>query len=184
MYRKNINFKYTLIKVFFLYLIIYLISLFLRQSNLLNDLLIGIELRYLIFLNVISIFLGLPLSILFDLILIKFFGLVYIIFFTPILALLGFVQVLLFRKTHLILSKNFLLKRIRNNQLSNSIKNFTFKPTFILLIRTFPILPFSLGSFLIASSVVKRRIIFLYSLAGGYFYYFSIFLIMKSTLLN
>ena len=181
MYRKNINFKYTLIKVFFLYLIIYLLSLFLRQSNVLNDLLIEIELKYLMFINIISISLGLPLSILFDLILIKFFGLIYIIFFSPILALLGFIQVLFFRKTKIKLSKNFLLKKIRNKQLSNSIKNFTFKPIIILLIRTFPILPFTVGSFLIASTDIKKRIIFLFSLAGGYFYYFSIYLIIKST---
>lgn len=185
MYRKNLKFKSTILKVFILYLVIYLFALFLRYSNILDNLLIGIEFKYLIFINIISITLGLPLSILFDLLLIKFFGLIYIIFFTPVLALLGYVQVLFFRKTNIKLSKtNFLLKKIKNNKLSQSIKNFTLKPTFILLIRTFPILPFTLGSFFIASSDIKKRIIFLYSLAGGYFYYFSIFLIMKFATLD
>jgi len=180
MYRKNLSFKSTIVKVAFLYFFIYLLSLFLRHSNILDNLLIETEFKYLIFINMISISLGLPLSILFDLILIKSFGLIYIIFFTPVLALLGLIQVLFFRKTDIKLSKNFLLKKFRTNQLVSSIKNFTLKPTFILLIRTFPILPFSIGSFFIASSDIKKRIIFLYSLAGGYFYYFSIFLIMKS----
>ncbi len=184
MYRKNLSFKSTIVKVTFLYFLIYLLSLFLRHSNILDNLLIETEFKYLIFINIISISLGLPLSILFDLLLIKSFGLIYIIFFTPVLALLGLIQVIFFRKTDIKLSKNFLLKKIKTNQLLSSIKNFTLKPNFILLIRTFPILPFSLGSFFIASSNIRKRIIFLYSLAGGYFYYFSIFLIMQSAALD
>ena len=185
MYRKNLNFKSATSRIFFLYLVIYLFALFLRQSDILDNLLQGIEFKYLIFINIISISLGLPLSILFDLLLIKFFGLIYIIFFAPVLATLGFIQVLFFRKINLKLPKKmFIFKKISNNKISNSLKNFTLKPTFILLIRTFPILPFSLGSFFIASSDIKKRIIFLYSLAGGYFYYFSIFFIMKSATLK
>ena len=185
MYRKNLISNSTLLKVFILYLVIYLFALFLRQSDILDNLLQGIEFKYLIFINIISISLGLPLSILFDLLLIKFFGLIYIIFFAPVLASIGFIQVIFFRKTNLKLpNKIFIFKKISNNKISNSIKSFTLKPTFILLIRTFPILPFSLGSFFIASSVIKKRIIFLYSLAGGYFYYFSIFFIMKSATLK
>ena len=185
MYRKNLNFKFNILKLFILYLVIYFFALFLRHSNILDNLLIGIEFKYLIFINIISISLGLPLSILFDVLLVKFFGPIYIILFTPVLALLGCIQVLFFRKANIKLSnKNFLLKKFKNNKLSTSIRNYILQPNFILLIRTFPILPFSLGSFFIASSEIKKRIIFLYSLAGGYFYYFSIFLIIRSATLK
>lgn len=185
MYRKNLDSESILLKIFILYLIIYLSAFFLRHNNILDHLLIGIEFRYLILMNIISISLGIPVTILFDLLLIKLFGPIYILFFSPILALLGIIQILLFRKTNLKLSKNnYLLKRIRRQKILKSIKNFTFHPPFILLIRTFPILPFSLGSFLIASSEIKIRIIFLYSLVGCYLYYFSIFLIMNVAILK
>jgi len=58
--------------------------------------------------------------------------------------------------------------------------NFTFKPIFILIIRTFPILPFSLGSYFIASSEINKKLIIIYSLIGAYFYYISLFLIIQS----
>ena len=64
--------------------------------------------------------------------------------------------------------------------LKHVFENMTFKPIFILFIRTFPILPFSLGSYLIALSEIKKRFIIVYSLFGAYFYYFSLFFIIQS----
>ena len=181
MSRKNLNFKSAIFKIFIFYLIIYLFALFLRYSNVFENLIIEIEYRYLVLLNIISIFLGLPLSIVFDFILIKFFGLKYIIFFGPILTILGVTQIILLRKSKLRFSKNLpFIKKIRNYRLKHIFENITFKPIFILIIRTFPILPFSLGSYLIASSEIKKRLIALYSLFGAYFYYFSLFFIIKS----
>ena len=55
---------------------------FLKYNDDFENLIINIEYRYLALINIISIFLGLPLSIVFDLILIKFFGLKYVIFRT------------------------------------------------------------------------------------------------------
>jgi len=52
----------------------------------------------LIALNIVSIFFGLPLSIIFDFILIKIFGLNYVLFFSPALTTLSVIQVLIFRK--------------------------------------------------------------------------------------
>ena len=181
MSRKNINFKSTISKIFIFYIIIYLFALFLRYSNGFENLIINIEYRYLALINIISIFLGLPLSIVFDFILIKFFGLKYIIFFGPILTILGFAQIILLRKTNLRISKKILLiNNINNHRLKHLFEKITFKPIFILIIRTFPILPFSLGSYLIASSEIKKRLIIMYSLFGSYFYYFSLFIIIKS----
>ncbi len=160
---------------------IYLFALFLRYSNSFENLIIDIEYKYLVLINIISIFLGLPISILIDFILIKFFGFNYIIFFTPILTTLGVIQIILFRKTNLIFSKNIpLIKNIKNNRMKHIFENITFKPIFILIIRTFPILPFSLGSYFIASSEINKRLIMFYSLVGAYFYYFSLFFIIHS----
>ena len=162
-------------------MIIYLFAFFLRSSNGFENLIKDFEYRYLILINIISIFLGLPLSIVFDFILIKFFGLKYIIFFAPILTILGVTQIILFRKTNLIFSKKIpLIKNIRNHRLKDIFKKITFKPIFILIIRTFPILPFSLGSYFIASSGINKKLVIFYSLFGAYFYYFTIFFIIQS----
>ena len=160
---------------------IYLFALFLRYSNGFENLIINIEYRYLALINIISIFLGLPLSIIFDFILIKFFGLKYIIFFAPILTILGLTQIILLRKTNLKLPKNIpFIKNIRNHRLKNIFEDITFKPIFVLIIRTFPILPFSFGSYLIASSEIKKKMIIIYSFIGAYLYYFSLFFIIQS----
>ena len=181
MSRKNLNFKPTIFKILIFYLAIYLFALFLRYSNVFESLIIDIDYRYLAIINFIFIFLGLPLSIIPDLILIKFFGLKYIIFFAPVLTAVGVFHIILLRKTNLVLSKNApFIKNINNHRLKHIFKNITFKPIFILIIRTFPILPFSLGSYLIASSKIKDRLIVAYSLIGSYFYYFSLFLIIQS----
>ena len=181
MSRENLNFKSAIFKIFIFYIIIYLFALFLRYNNGFENFIIDIEYRYLALINIISIFLGQPLSILFDFILIKFFGLKYIVFFAPILTLLGIAQITLLRKTNLRFSKNIsIIKNIRNHRLKHIFENITFKPIFILIIRTFPILPFSLGSYFIATSDINKRLIILYSLFGAYFYYFSLFFIIKS----
>ena len=181
MSRKNLNFKSTIFKFLIFYACIYFFAFFLKYNDGFENLIINIEYRYLALINIISIFLGLPLSIIFDLILIKFFGLKYIIFFAPILTILGIFQIQLLRKTNLIFSKNIpFIKNIRNNQLKDILKKITFKPIFILIIRTFPVLPFSLGSYVIASSNINKKIIFVYSFIGAYLYYFSLFFIILS----
>jgi len=181
MSRENLNFKSTIFKIFIFYIIVYLFSLFLRYSNGFENLIIDIEYRYLTLINIVSIFLGLPLSIVFDCILIKFFGLKYIIFFGPILTILGVAQIILLRKTKLKISKKIpFIKNSNINRIKHVFEKITFKPIFILIIRTFPILPFSIGSYLIALSEIKKRFIIMYSLFGSYFYYFSLFFIIKS----
>ena len=179
--RKKLNFKPTIFKIFIFYIAIYSFALFLRYSNGFENLIINIEYRYLALINSISIFLGLPISILFDFILIKFFGFNYVIYFAPISTTLGVLQIILLRKTNFIFSKNIpFIQNIRNLRIKHIFENITFKPIFILIIRTFPILPFSLGSFLIASSQINKRLIIVYSLFGAYFYYFSLFFIIQS----
>jgi len=181
MSRKNLNYGSIIFKFLIFYLIIYLFAIFLRYNNDFENLIINIEYRYLALINIFSIFLGLPLSIIFDFLLIKFLGLKYIIFFAPILTILGVSQIILIRQTNLRFSNNIIfLKKIKNHRLKHFFENITFKPIFILIIRTFPILPFSLGSYFIASSEINKRLIIVYSLFGAYFYYFSLFFIIQS----
>ena len=124
MFRKNLNFKSTIFKIFIFYIILYFFALFLRYSNGFENLIIDIEYRYLVLINVISIFLGLPLSIVFDLLLMKFLGLKYIVFFAPILTTLGVAQIIIFRKTNFRLSKNMpFIQNIRNQRLKHLFEN-------------------------------------------------------------
>ena len=181
MSRKNLNFKPAIFKIFIFYLVIYLFALFLRYSNSFENLIINIEYRSLALINIICIFLGLPISILLDFILIKFFGFNYVICFAPILTILGVFQIILFRKANFKFPQNIpFIKNIQNKRINHIFENITFRPIFILIIRTFPILPFSLGSYFIASSEIKRRLIVLYSLVGAYFYYFSLFFVIQN----
>ena len=160
MSKKETKFKSVILKVFFTYLVVYILSLLFRYNNDVESLLNNIQYRYLIVLNLISVFLGLPLSIIFDFILIKLFGLYYVLFFSPSLAILSFVQVLILRKINLkLLKRTLFFKKIENNYLLKLFKNLTFRSSYILIIRSFPILPHILGSYIIASSKIKKNVI-------------------------
>ena len=179
MYRKELNFKSIIFKVLFIYLGVYFLALIFRYNYDIESLLNNVQYKYLIFLNIISITLGLPLSIIFDFILIKFFGLYYVLFFSPVLTFLGLVQVLILRKINFNFSRSILfLNNPKNTYLYKFFEKVTFKSIYILILRTFPILPFFLGSYFIASSKSKIRIIFINSFLGSCFYYLFLFLII------
>ena len=181
MHRKALNLKSIIFKTLFLYLVVYFVALIFRYSYDFDSLLNNFQYKYLIFLNVISISLGLPLSIIFDIILIKFFGLDYVFFFSPVLTFLGVVQVLILRKIKFKISRGILFfKNPKKNSLYKFFKKVTFKPLYILIIRTFPVLPFFLGSYFIASSKSKKRIILINSFLGSFFYYLFLFFIIWS----
>ena len=165
MYRKNLNFKPVILKVFFTYLGVYFLALIFKYTYDIESLLNNIQYKYLIALNIISIFLGLPFSIIFDFILIKIFGLNYVLFFSPALTFLSIVQV-------------FILKKPEKNQFYRIFKNVTFKSFYILIIRSFPILPHFLGSYFIASSKIKKKAILINTFLGSFFYYFFLYLII------
>ena len=108
MFKKDFNFKSIVFKVFFTYLVVYFLALIFRYNYDLESLLNNIQYKYLIVLNLISIFLGLPLSIIFDFMLIKIFGLNYILFFSPALTILSVIQVLILRKINFKFSRSIL----------------------------------------------------------------------------
>jgi len=133
----------------------------------------------LIALNIVSIFFGLPLSIIFDFILIKIFGINYVLFFSPALTFLSVIQVLILRKIKFKLSRNILFfKKPEKNNLYKLFENITFRPFYILVIRSFPILPHVLGSYIIASSNIQKKVILINTFLGSFFYYFFLYLII------
>ena len=179
MFRKELNFKSIIFKVLFIYLVVYFLAIIFRYNYDIESLLNNVHYKYLIFLNIISISLGLPLTIIFDFILIKFFGLYYILFFSPVLTFLGLVQILILRKINFKFSRSILfLKDPKNTYLYKFFEKINFKSSYILILRTFPILPFFLGSYFIASSKSKKRIIFINSFLGSCFYYVFLLLII------
>jgi len=179
MFIKHLNYKSVFFKVFFTYLVVYFLALIFRYYYDIEPLLINIEYKYLIFLNIISIFLGLPLSIIFDFILIKLLGLNYVLLFTPILTTLSVIQVLILRRINFKFSRiKIFFKKQDNNYFLKLFENVTFRSFYILIIRSFPILPHILGSYIIASTNIKKKIIFLYTFLGSFFYYIFLFLII------
>ena len=179
MFKKDHNFKSIVFKVFFTYLLVYLLAQLFRYIYDIESLLNNIQYKYLIVLNLISIFLGLPLSIIFDFMLIKLFGLNYVLFFSPALTILSVIQVLILKKINFkFLSSIFLYKKLENNYFLKLFENFSFRSSYILVIRSFPILPHILGSYIIASSNIKKKFILINTFLGSVFYYVMLYLII------
>ena len=173
------QFKSVIFKILFTYLVVYFLALIFKYTYDIESLLNNIQYKYLIAFNIISIFLGLPLSIIFDFILIKIFGLSYVLFFSPALTILSVSQVLILRKIKFKFSKNILfLKKPERNNLYKFFENVTFRSFYILIIRSFPILPHILGSYLIASSKIKKKVILINTFLGSFFYYVFLYLII------
>ena len=180
MNKKYINFKSLIFKIFFTYLVVYFFALIFKYTYDLESLFNNIQYKYLIALNIISIFLGLPFSIIFDFILIKIFGLNYILFFSPALTILSVIQVLILRKIKFKVSRNILfLKKSEKNNLYKFFENITFRSFYILILRSFPILPHVLGSYIIASSKIRKKVILIYTFWGSFFYYVFLYLIIR-----
>ena len=181
MNRKDLNYKPIIFKIFFSYLAVYFFALIFKYTYNFESLFINVKYQYLIALNIISIFLGLPLSIVFDFILIEAFGMYYVLFFSPTLTIISFVQVLILRKIKFKFSRNILLlKKPEKNNLYKFFEKVTFKSFYILIIRSFPIIPHVLGSYIIASSKIKKNIILINTFLGSIFYYFFLFLIIDN----
>ena len=179
MNKKYINFKSAIFKIFFTYLVVYFFALLFKYTYDLEALFNNIQYKYLIVLNIISIFLGLPLSIIFDFFLVKIFGLNYVLFFSPVLTILSVIQVLILRKIKFKFSRNILfIKKPEKNNLYKIFDNITFRSFYILIVRSFPILPHVLGSYIIASSKIKKKVILINTFLGSFFYYFLLYLII------
>ena len=180
MLRKVLNFKSVIFKVFFTYLLVYFLALIFRYNYDVESLLTNIQYKYLIALNILSIFLGLPLSIFFDFVLIKLFGLYYVLFFSPVLTIFSVIQVLILRKVNFKFYRFiFFLKKPEKNYFFKLFRSFTFSSIYILFIRSFPILPHIIGSYIIASSNIKKRYILANTFLGSFFYYIFLYFLIS-----
>ena len=179
MNRKDLNLKSAIFKIIFTYLVVYFLALIFKYNYDLESIFNNIQYKYLIALNIVSIFLGLPLSIIFDFMLLKVFGLNYVLFFSPVLTTISVIQVLILRKIKFKFSRNILfLKKPEKNNLYKLFHNINFRPFYILIIRSFPILPHVLGSYIIASSKIKKKFIIINTFLGSFFYYVFLYLII------
>ena len=179
MNKRDINFKSVIFKILFTYFGVYFFALIFKYTYDVEALFNNIQYKYLIALNIVSIFLGLPLSIIFDFILIKLFGWNYVLLFSPALTILSLIQVFILRKVNLKLSKSILLfKRLEKNYFFKLFEKITFRSFYIIVIRSFPILPHILGSYIIASSRIKKKVILINTFLGSFFYYFFLYLII------
>ena len=179
MNKRDLNFKSVIFKIFFTYLGVYFFALIFKYTYDIESILNNIQYNYLIALNIVCIFLGLPLSIVFDFILIKIFGFNYVLFFSPALTIFSVIQVLILRKIKIKFSRNILfLKKPEKNNLYQFFENITFRSFYILIIRSFPILPHVLGSYIIASSKIKKKVILINTFLGSFFYYVFLYLII------
>ena len=179
MNKKDLNFKSVILKIFFTYLGIYFFALIFKYTYDLESLFNNIQYKYLIALNIVSIFLGLPLSIIFDFILLRIFGLNYVLLFSPALTILSVIQVFILRKIKFKFSRNLLfLKKPEKNNLYKFFDKITFRSFYILIIRSFPILPHVLGSYIIAASKINKRVILINTFLGSFFYYVFLYLII------
>ena len=173
------NFKSVIFKIFVTYLVVYFLALISKYTFDIELIFNNIQYKYLIALNILSIFLGLPISIVFDFILIKLFGFYYVLFFSPALTILSVIQVLILRRIKFKFSRNSLfLKKPEKNNIYKFFENVSFRSFYILIIRSFPILPHVFGSYIIASSKIKKRIILFNTFLGSFFYYVFLFLII------
>ena len=172
------KFKSVIFKVFSTYLIIYFLAFIFKYTYDIESLLYDIQYKYLIFFNIVFIFLGLPISIIFDFILIKHFGLYYILFFSPVLTILSVMQVFILRKFNFKFSGNIFFINPQNNNLYKFFENITFRSIYVLIIRSFPILPHVLGSYIIASSKIKKKTILINTFLGSLFYYIFLYLVI------
>ena len=173
------KFKSVISKVFLTYLVIYILAFIFKYTFDIESILFNIQYKYLILINIISIFLGLPISIILDFILIKLFGLYYVLFFSPALTILSVMQVFILRRINFKFSGNKLfLKYPKKNHLYRFFENITFRPFYILIIRSFPILPHILGSYIIASSKIKKKAILINTFLGSIFYYVFLYLVI------
>jgi len=180
MSKKNLNFKSIIFKVICTYLLVYFLALIFKYTYDIGALLNNIQYKYLIALNIISIFLGLPLSIIFDFLLIKLFGLYYVLFFSPALTILSVTQVLILRKIKFKISKSrLLLKKPEENYFYKFFEKVNFRSFYILILRSFPIIPHVLGSYIIASSKVRKKVILINTFLGSFLYYIFLYLIIK-----
>jgi hypothetical protein len=126
----------------------------------------------LVVANGFFVFSGLPLSIVGDLLLLNKIGLKFIVIWPAFVGLASCLQIYFFRNAYSFTNNISFFQRLRAKAEKASLPRIT-KPGFLVLfIRSVPVLPFMVGSFIISLLPgLSCRSVILGSVFGSYFYY-------------
>jgi hypothetical protein len=157
--------------VIFYFLAAYCGGLILRNNSEFLDVLSKLPTLLLLFGNACFVLAGVPLSALGDLLLLRQWGLSYLVFWPLFVGLASCLQVMLFRSRTSLLWVQVRNQRWRSGRVEAWLGGSS-ATLIVLAIRSIPIMPFLAGSYVIAnlSSITIRKVLLL-SIVGSYLYY-------------
>lgn len=130
-----------------------------------------LPLLLLLAVNMLFVLLGIPLTAVGDLLLLRKVGIPYLLYWPIFVAMASFAQIYFFRSPFCNPWASPLADRLRRRS-KISMNRSTGQAFFVLLIRAVPVMPFILGSFLISMMEgVSRTAIVGFSILGCYLYY-------------
>ena len=167
-------------KISFTYLFALLLVNFLRVGFIDEIFLSKIPILFLLIINILLFLIGIPIPLVLDFLLINHYEINYFILFPIIIGFISSLHVYLFRKNNLqfVLWDNLLSRSKKIKWISNI--NININASKIFLIRALPLFPFLFGNYIISSSKLTISRIFILNLLGSYFYYLSLYLLIKS----
>ena len=134
---------------------------------------------FLLIINVVLFLVGIPIPLVLDIVLINNYDIFYLVLFPFLIGIISSFHVYFFRKKKLqfILWDNLTKYDRSRKWISNfKVRINSFK---IFLIRSLPIFPFLFGNYIISSSRINIYKIFGLNLLGSYFYYISLYIVIK-----
>ena len=145
---------------------------FLRSQPAITTALARLPVSFLLLMNSLFVFFGVPLSAVGDLLLLKRLGVHYLFFWPLVVGAASCFQIFFFRSSLCSSSPPALIARLgaesRRILLSRKSRN----AALVLLIRSVPVMPFMLGSFVISlMPEVSAKTIVSFSVLGSYLYY-------------
>lgn len=143
----------------------------LKRNMIFGAVLANLPVNLLLFVNAIFVFSGVPLSAVGDLLLLRKIGISYLYYWPLLVAIASCSQIYFFRSAVCRAWALPLIERLekRSQMVLLGKKRQSF---LVLLIRTVPLMPFVLGSFVISMlPQVSQRSIISFSILGCYLYY-------------
>jgi hypothetical protein len=145
---------------------------FLRSQPAITTALARLPVAYLLLANSLFVFFGIPLSAVGDLLLLKRIGFDYLLFWPLVVGTASCFQIFFFRSSLCSSSTPALVTRLGAESRRILLPRRSRNATLVLLIRSVPVMPFMLGSFVISlmPGVPAKSIVCL-SVLGSYLYY-------------
>jgi hypothetical protein len=168
-----------ILAIFGYFVAAYFGGMLLKNTTALPIELIKLSAAYLLLLNGTSMLLGLPLSIIFDMLLFKALGSTYLLYWPLIVGVISALHVVLIR-TLINRSAPLLIDRARSGatrKMLGEVLSICHNNSrlLVLLLRTIPLMPFTAASGLISLLSIRKSSIFLLSALGSYFYYLTFY---------